>query len=310
MNGLRNNLTELKFVIRARKPDVVFLNEIHLTENCDTSDLKIRNYNFEYCLSHSKHTGGVCAYINNQIKYENVSLRQENIAWYLSLEIIINKKSTVLAGVYLSSNNEHKQMIMDSFENWFDSISTDKNIVVCGDFNIDLLSHTTHSQRLTNFCTDNGLFQLVNSPTRITAESKTIIDLCLTNIANNIIECKVIEDDKISDHEMLEIIICGQRELKIVKSRQVRIFENYNPIHLYNEIENYMYSWRLVENCDLEVKTDWLLLVLKNATSQFIKYKTFKTSHEFFDSELEQMRTEKNRLYKIAQLSYGTPNST
>lgn len=45
------------------------------------------------------------------------------------------------------------------------------------------------------------------------------------------------------------------------------------------------------------------------STEQFKCTKTFNTKDDFFDSELESMRREKNRLYKIAQSSLFTTDS-
>lgn len=68
-------------------------------------------------MSHSKHTGGVSVLINKRLKYSRVNVTKEQIAWYLSFEMYINKKPTIFAGVYLSSNGEHKTLVLDSFEN-------------------------------------------------------------------------------------------------------------------------------------------------------------------------------------------------
>lgn len=182
MNGLRNNFTELKYVVRTRKPDIFFLNETHLTENCDNNDLKVNNYSVLHCMSHSKHTGGVSVLINKRFKYSRVNMTKEQIAWYLSFEMYINKKPTIFAGVYLSSNGEHKTLVLDSFENWCNNIEINKDIVICGDFNIDMKSNSNFCRRLINICDDCGLSQLINEPTRITNETSTIIDLCLSNI--------------------------------------------------------------------------------------------------------------------------------
>lgn len=97
IQGLRNNFSELKYVVRKKKPSIVFLNETHITHDCDISDIRIKDYTFVNCLSHSKHTGGVCAFIHNSIKYDNVSVLGENLAWYLSFQIFIKKEPIFMA---------------------------------------------------------------------------------------------------------------------------------------------------------------------------------------------------------------------
>lgn len=190
INGLRNNFVELKYVITLRKPDIFFLNETHLTESCDISDLRIKIYQLINCMSHSKHTGGVSVFVKNNFKFKNIKNISEYSAWYLSFETTFNGTQTIFASVYLSSRSELKQQTLESFEKWYESISMNKTAVICGDFNINMnATHSIYKRRLLNFCDDNGLRQLVDSPTRITTESATVIDLCLSNLNRKFISC-------------------------------------------------------------------------------------------------------------------------
>ena len=50
--------------------------------------------------------------------------------------------------------------------------------------------------------TDFGLKQPISSPTRITRESKTLIDVICSNVAHNIFSVKVIQAG-LSDHELI-----------------------------------------------------------------------------------------------------------
>lgn len=296
-------------MIRNKKPDICFLNETHLTEDCDINDLRINGYNFISCNSSSKRTGGVCVFINKKIKYSKVNVISQQIAWYMSLEVNISKIPTILACVYLSAS-DNKSTILDSFEEWYEQISTGKQVVVCGDFNIDMLSLTTHARRLRNYCDDNGLKLLVDEPTRIASESKTMIDLCASNINKNKIECKVSQDDQISDHSLIEINICGTKEINIVKNRQIYVWNNYDKVKFWQSIESWQHTWSVVESKSINDKMDWLLNNLSESANQFKSIKTINSKPDFFDNELEQMRREKNRLYKTAQYSINNSNSS
>lgn len=53
-------------------------------------------------------------------------------------------------------------------------------------------------------------------------------------------------------------------------------------------------------------KMNWLLSILSLSTDQFKSKKKISNTDSFFDSELENMRIEKNRLYRVAQ--YDTSN--
>lgn len=77
---------------------MIFLNETHVTENCDINDSKLNGYYSIHCDSHSTHTGGVCGFISNEVEVNNVKIIKEQIAWYISFEIVVNKNPIVFAG--------------------------------------------------------------------------------------------------------------------------------------------------------------------------------------------------------------------
>lgn len=304
---MRNNFSELKHVVLNRKPDIVFLNETHVTNSCDISDIKIKNYNFLNCPSYSKHTGGVCVFINKKYKYDNVIVINEQLFWLLSFEICTSNVNTIFAGIYLSSKNEHKQLTINFVEKWLNETASSKEFILCGDFNIDMLSQSSYCRRLQNICDENGVNLLVKSPTRITQESATLIDLCATNINKHKISCNVLTDDQISDHCILEICLKGRCEQKVIKNRKIRVWQNYDVPKLWKSLENSLHEWNEMENSDIDNKMNWLLNTISVATKQFQCEKSIRINKEFYDKELELMRIEKNRLYKIAQ--YSTTNS-
>lgn len=169
------------------------------------------------------------------------------------------------------------------------------------------ISDTTHSRRLKNICDDYGLNFLVKSPTRMTENSSTLIDLCVSDISMNRIECNVSTEEQIFDHGLLFITINGRCDKSVDKKRKIQVWANYNENDLWQSIENSLDSWAEVEFSDVNTKMNWFIKTLEAATDKFKKVKTISTKHDFFDRELESMRQEKNRLYKIAQLS---PNNT
>lgn len=87
------------------------------------------------------------------------------------------------------------------------------------------------------------------------------------------------------------------------KVRQIKVWNNYDPTLFLNSIEESLFSWNFIKNCDVNVKKNWILNILSTAANQFSSIKTIKTKSDFFDNELETMRIEKNRLYKLAQYS-------
>lgn len=70
-----------------------------------------------------------------------------------------------------------------------------------------MIANATYSRKLKNICDENGLAMLIDKPTRIEQNSATLIDLCISNLDERKIKCNVLDDDQISDHSMIEIML-------------------------------------------------------------------------------------------------------
>ena len=63
-----------------------------------------------------------------------------------------------------------------------------KEIIIVGDLNYDMLRKCLEADALNDLCSSLNLTQLIKSPTRITPDSSTLIDLIMTSK-----DCLVIE---------------------------------------------------------------------------------------------------------------------
>ena len=87
----------------------------------------------------------------------------------------------------------------DRFEDFIDIVlNEEKEFILLGDFNKNMLNNDT-DREWGNFTTSLGLTQLISEPTRVTNESKTLIDHIYTNNENNIQSVNV-EKICLSDH--------------------------------------------------------------------------------------------------------------
>lgn len=83
-----------------------------------------------------------------------------------------------------------------------------KEVIIIGDFNINMSKskQTTYGIRLENLFRECGFEQIVDYPTRITAKTKTTIDLIFSNSKYKISN-KPRNDFKVSDHETIQMDI-------------------------------------------------------------------------------------------------------
>lgn len=197
------------------------------------------------------------------------------------------------------SASENKQLVLNSFENWYQSVPENKTMMLCGDFYIDMNADSTYVRRLKSFCDDNGLKQFINSPTRVTQTSSTLTDFCLSNILCKNIKCSVSIDDKISDHALLEINVIGKCEANKPKNRQISVWKDYDRLKLCDTIKSYLFSWYFVERVLVNDKMVWLLSVLSLSTDQSKSKITLRNIDNFFDVELKNMRMEKYETHNV-----------
>jgi hypothetical protein len=124
--------------------------------------------------------------------------------------------------------------------------SENKEIILLGDYNCDwsrLDSNSTSAQtnKLAGIAQTFQLQQLISDPTRITANSKTLIGLAFTNKPELINGSGVIHLG-LSDHSLNYIqrkISVPRKEPKVIKSRN---FKHYNSNNFKSDLSTYLYD--------------------------------------------------------------------
>lgn len=180
-----------------------------LSETCVTSDIyeseiDIKGYNIVRCDSHSRHTGGAVIYVRKGIKYtETVNVVFGNSVWLLGIAVTTGFVKGFY-GVLYHSPSASDADFLTFLESWCDdNLNSSDVYTIVGDFNIDMSKETTYSRRLKNIISANGLKQIVDTYTRVNENSKTQIDLVITNLANVTVS---VSEYKVTDHETLRII--------------------------------------------------------------------------------------------------------
>ncbi|KAH9361791.1 hypothetical protein HPB48_003800 [Haemaphysalis longicornis] len=157
--------------------------------------------------------GGVALYIHHGIRFaflDNFSMVDADY------EIIaVDSLDQIVLLIYrpLSGNVNNFILHMDNTLHAIQEIC--KNIVVIGDFNIDMLSNSYAARNLTNTMACYGCTNVVNVPTRITTEKESILDLGFTDFVSTDIECGVLESD-ISDHLPFFVFLPNQNITPLV----------------------------------------------------------------------------------------------
>lgn len=177
--GMSENFHEIEDFISERKPVVMTLTETHLVGHMDNSEFQIMGYKIIRLDSSSRHTGGVMAYISQEVAVSVVGEYAVHMNyWDLLLKVHLDK-NYYIGILYHSPNGKHTEFL-NFLENWFEEEITDMkpNFILMGDFNMnwDDCSYNTYVSRLKDIVLTAGLKQVVKKHTRITNSSETMID--------------------------------------------------------------------------------------------------------------------------------------
>ena len=190
--------------------------------------------------------GGIIVYVRNNINAK----RREDLETHdipcLCLEISpTNGKSFLVVNIYRPPNSTIE--FNDRFEDFIDVISNqEKEFILLGDFNKNLLIEETE-RNWGNFTTSLGLTQLVSEPTRVTKDSKTLIDHIYTNTEETIQSVSV-KNLFLSDHFA---ILCNRKYGSPLNknTHQVltyRSFKHFDESNFLNDLS--LVPWEIIQN--------------------------------------------------------------
>lgn len=152
--------------------------------------LQLEEYQVTSKFNRSIHGGGgVCVFLKNNIPF----IERKDIS-DLSIEFVFEVCATeilhlnmLIVVIYWPNSQRNPNIFYEKLENLLQIIVTKdvtKNVVIGGDFNVNVLEKSALSISLINLLISYNFQQLVNEPTRITDTSSTCIDLLFTNFHN------------------------------------------------------------------------------------------------------------------------------
>jgi hypothetical protein len=207
--SLNSNFDKLKLLLSnfMHKPDIITISETWIQENHLLKAYNIENYNFISIPRNNKRGGGVGIYINHLFNYEIL---------YPTSSSSISSTPCELCAVEIYNQNSHNIIIInvykppdfnaslfiDFLSEFIDSIKINKKqVLLTGDFNIDLLQYHNNlsANQFVDFVLSVGLLPSIIFQTRISRNSATLIDNIFTNLTTTDQYSRIIFDD-ISDH--------------------------------------------------------------------------------------------------------------
>jgi exonuclease III len=301
-------MDELKAIVLDQNVDILSVNETNLDSTVPDSEIAIDGYNIFRC-DLTRISGGVLLYVKQEYNAKPVNLLNNTnlqIKWIKLPSFFGTNKNLLLCSLYRPPNSkvEYFNQIIDNIEK---AVVAGDEIVILGDLNIDV----AHDKRQGS----NGIIklenlfsitQLIQNYTRVTIDTKTLIDVILCTAPQHHIASGVIKYT-LSDHYAIYTVIQNKFKHKQL-GHKYSTFRDYkrfvlhdflNDLHssLSNEfafpckfsnVDSAWYNWKRIFN---KVSDDHAPL------------KTFRTRskpNSFITPEIRSLMYRRDYLHKKA----------
>ena len=241
VNSLLPKIDEIRYIAERTKAAVIGVTESKLNESIFQSEIQIDNYDLLRC-DRNRNGGGVACYIRSDISYVQKDFFP-NVIENIFFEILLPKTSPITVGIMYRPPSQTN--FLEILNMTFEKVDVDKKeIYILGDFNINMYHNNRYIVRDDNtisskflshdiknyhqFCTMHGLKQLIQSPTRVTCSTSTLIDHILTSDPSRISKKGVINVG-VSDHQL---IFCT-RKISRIKTGGDHKYLNFRSLKNY-----------------------------------------------------------------------------
>lgn len=207
--------------------DVMLFTETWLTDNDEPSFF--RKYRYTGLNRKDKRGGGVAIYIKDNLSFhviEDFSLLSPHAE-----SLLVHLGSLLVAVVYRPPSGD-----MSTFLSFLGDMldflcGTGLPFFIMGDVNINSIGNDIHAADLLNLLASCGCSNKIKLPTRITAESATSLDCCLTNLNSNDVRTGILLSD-MSDH--LPIFCLSSTKFKRTRHHESFLYRRIDEQSLNN----------------------------------------------------------------------------
>ena len=223
----------------------------------------------------------------------------------LTVEVVLKKSPNVFVSCIYRTPGSSIVKTIDAITKMLHEVKNKrKNIILCGDFNINLLNYNFHSgtKEFVDELFSYGLYPVINKPSRITEDSATLIDNFFVNTHDCIVKSGLLIND-ISDHLPIFIKLEGMHMeyTHVARCKYTRMIgaKNVDAFCGYLSKQN----WDVLYNCnDVNVSYDYFVKIfceLYNKSCPLSKT-TRKSGNTkpWLTRSLLNACNKKNRLYK------------
>ncbi len=216
----------MKLLVKDRQIDVLCVSETWLLPNIPNQFIDLPQYNV--FRSDKGRGGGVCIFVRDHLSATLLPTHPINKPSGVE-DVWITLQLRKLPSVIIGCLYRHPKASYESFEYIQDILRSmclhKKTFYLLGDLNDN---YSCTNSKVRNIVTTAKLSQIIETPTRVTTNSTTLLDVIITNTPNTVIASEV-TPCPIADHDLISATINlhkPKHQPPVVTKRQLR---NYSP---------------------------------------------------------------------------------
>lgn len=263
VQSIGNCLEEVQVLLNNHKNCVCMCITEHWKTEAQLEAYGMQNYYLaaKFCRKKENSHGGSAVYVERGHKSQEIShvkdLACENVIECCACEIKVREEKITIVSVYRPPSGSIN-IFLEKFEVILSNlIENNTNIVIAGDFNIDLSGDTNEKLEFCSLINSFNITETITDFTRITPNSKSCIDNILTNLERSH-QAEVLQT-MISDHTAQKLTFNGPVKSKVTAQRRSfsqenkrefcdRLkFLNWDDLYQINP-ENVNTQWKLFYN--------------------------------------------------------------
>ena len=228
INSLRNKVIGLREILKDLPLNSLVISEAKLDESLPDSQFKLNGYEVRAKRDRHKNGGGLIEFVRQSFICKRLKKFEPSYSECTFSELTISKENWICFSIYRSPSRGN---IKTFFEEMNEVISKAfciyENLIVMGDFNIDIKNSNSDKDKLENFCNLFNLTNLVHSETCFMKNSESIIDLLLRNKPLHIQKTPVVETGLNDYHIMISTFskaFSSKLKTKVLFSRNYKTF--------------------------------------------------------------------------------------
>lgn len=238
----KGKLDEFKYIIHDVPLDIICVSETWLQPLHNDSEAGIIGYTLIRNDRTFNSHGGVCIYVRNELPFSVVGKSNDTHTESLFLQVTLGE-SKILIGAFYRPPNVHGISDIENALNVLHQLYSD--IILIGDFNINVLKANSLSNSFKDFLDSINLFISNVEPTHFTDTSATQIDLIISSKPHKMIRVNQVSVPGISKHDL--IFCCYEMSIDRNNNELPTLYRSFKDINCSELIADVQRSnWSLV----------------------------------------------------------------